>query len=367
MLSKERVLAAIERRPADRIPIYDSFWLDTVARWRQEGLSEVVSVQDYFGFDIHVMGIDASPRFKPELLETDGEMVTIRDRFGYVVKKEKNKSRTMMYLSHPAESQEQWESVKRGFNIDPDGPARVAKDPFPFKLEMGDSWQKVYEDYCDLLESGKYILGSAYGPHEAILRLHGFEKTLYSLCDSPGMLTDMAETYSNFLLQVINESLEKGVRFDGLFLVEDLAATNGMLFSPDQWRNIFKPSMAKIGEFLASNDLHFWMHCCGNAEPVFGDLIECGVQVLNPLEAKSGLDVCWLKDKYGEDLTFFGNIDAIKMSGTDEEIEEELQRKVTAAKQGGGYIYHSDHSVPPEVSWGRYKHIMEMVSKYGKY
>jgi uroporphyrinogen decarboxylase len=55
------------------------------------------------------------------------------------------------------------------------------------------------------------------------------------------------------------------------------------------------------------------------------------------------------------------------MSGTDEEIQEEIKGKITAAKEGGGYIYHSDHSVPPEVSWQRYQWIMEMVKQYGSY
>jgi uroporphyrinogen decarboxylase len=313
------------------------------------------------------MGVDASPRFTPELLKEEGEMITIRDRFGYVVKKEKHKSRTMMYLSHPVTNQQEWKAIKGGFHIDPDAPARVGKKPFPFQLEMGSSWLQVQKDYEALRQTARYLLGSAYGPHEAILRLHGFERTLYSICDSPDLLREISETYTDFLIQVIKESMQKGVCFDGFFLIEDLAGTNGMLFSPTQWRDIFRPSMEKIGCFLKSKQIHFWMHSCGNAEPVFGDLIECGLDVLNPLEAKSGLDVCELKRTYGKDLTFFGNIDVVKMSGTDAEIEDEIRRKITTAKQGGGYIYHSDHSVPPEVSWPRYQRIMEMVRQYGSY
>ncbi len=367
MNGKERVIAAIERQPVDRIPIYDSFWLDTLGRWQEEGFPPDTNPEEYFDFDIHIMGIDASPRFTPELLEEDGEMITIRDRFGYVVKKERNKSRTMMYLSHPAEDRPQWEAFKSQFSIDPQAPARVGLNPFPFQLDMGVSWQQVQEDYSRLREKGQYILGSAYGPHEAILRLHGFEKTLYSLCDCPDLLREIAETYSDFLIEVIRESIQKDVVFDGVFLMEDLAGTNGMLFSPNQWREVFRPSMEKIGAFLKSQGLHFWMHSCGNAEPVFQDLIECGLQVLNPLEAKSGLDVRQLKETYGQKLTFFGNIDVIKMSGTDAEIEEEIKEKITAAKVGGGYVYHSDHSVPPEVSWTRYQQIMKMVKQYGTY
>ena len=367
MTCKDRVIAAIQRQPADRIPVYDSFWLDTLSRWRQEGLGQNVAPEDYFDFDIHVMGVDASPRFTPELLKDEDEMITIRDRFGYVVKKEKNKSRTMSFLSHPVTNRQKWEAIKDQFRIDHDEPARVGLNPFPFQLDMGTSWQQVHNDYNQLRRKDKYILGSAYGPYETILRLHGFEKTLYSLCDCPDLLEEIAETYTDFLIDVISESVQQQVVFDGFFLMEDLAATNGMLFSPALWRQIFRPSMAKIGTFLKSQGIHFWMHCCGNAEPVFQDLIDCGLEVLNPLEAKSGLDVCLLKDTYGQKLTFFGNIDVTKMSGTDQEIEEEIRRKITTARQGGGYIYHSDHSIPPNVSWQRYQQIMEMVKQYGAY
>jgi len=150
-------------------------------------------------------------------------------------------------------------------------------------------------------------------------------------------------------------------------MIEDLACTQGMLFSPALWRTLFKPSVAKIGTFLKANGLGFWMHCCGNAEAIFDDLIECGLDVINPLEAKSGLDVRHLKKRYGNHLTFFGNIDVMAMTKSKEILKTEVEQKISVAKQGGGYIYHSDHSVPPEVSWDRYCLILEWVRQHGQY
>ena len=117
---------------------------------------------------------------------------------------------------------------------------------------------------------------------------------------------------------------------------------------------------------MQENGIAFWMHCCGNAEPVFEDLIACGVEVMQPLEAKSGLDVRELRKQYGERLTFWGNINVITMAdGSDEEIEAEIRTKVTPFREaGGGYIYHSDHSVPPTVSLERFKRVLDWVKKY---
>jgi uroporphyrinogen decarboxylase len=73
-----------------------------------------------------------------------------------------------------------------------------------------------------------------------------------------------------------------------------------------------------------------------------------------------------LRVKYGDRLTFWGNINVINMAdGTDDEIEEEIRSKVTPFKEdGGGYIYHSDHSVPPTVSLERFKLVLNLVHKY---
>ena len=135
------------------------------------------------------------------------------------------------------------------------------------------------------------------------------------------------------------------------------------------WRRIFKPLVRRLGQFLRGNGLDFWMHCCGNAEAIFEDLIDCGLQVMQPLEAKSGLDVRRLREKYRDRPAFWGNIDVINMSnGSDSQIEEEIRSKITPFIQdGGGYLYHSDHSVPPEVSFERYQLVLELVRKYGTY
>jgi len=162
-------------------------------------------------------------------------------------------------------------------------------------------------------------------------------------------------------MEVMDRCLDEGITFDGFFLVEDLGTTRGMLISPDTWRDIHKPLVAELGAFLKERGIHFWMHSCGNTQAIFADLIECGLQAINPLEAKAGLDVCELKREYGDDLAFFGNIDVIAMAESRQAIGAEMRRKLEPFVQEGGYIYHSDHSVPHEVSYERYQYVMELV------
>ena len=96
--------------------------------------------------------------------------------------------------------------------------------------------------------------------------------------------------------------------------------------------------------------------------------VEAGFACLNPLEVKSGMDVIELKREFGDKLTLMGGIDVRNMAADDPaEIEEEIRTKISVAKVGGGYIYHSDHSVPDNVSFEQYKRVMELVREYGSY
>ncbi|MFC1607921.1 uroporphyrinogen decarboxylase family protein [Candidatus Latescibacterota bacterium] len=367
MTSRERVIRAIEYREPDHVPFAEHFWEDTLERWYGEGLVRNTILHEHFDFDIIEMGIDASPRFEVEVLHEEDEYRTIRDRFGYVAKMYRGKSRTLDYLSCAVSDKEQWPAVKDMFVIGDTGPARADDVAFPFRTSPVPSWDEVREKYRGLRSREKYILGSVYGPHEATWRFRGFTDTLMDLVLDPDFIVEIASTYTDFLLQVVGRCLDEGIRFDGLFLVEDLAGTRGMIFSPDLWRKIYKPMIKQIGIFLEKRGLHFWMHSCGNCEEIFPDLIECGLRVINPLEVKSGLDVLGLREKYGTHLAFYGNIDVRALGQSEAETEREINRKIAAFSSEGGYIFHSDHSIPPEVGYDRYLFAIDCLRRYGKY
>ena len=365
MTKRERVICALEHTTPDRVPASDSFWDTTLLRWKQEGFPEGVSPYEFFDFDIQWIHLDTSPRFPAIRIEEDEEMFTFQDRFGYVARRYRDGSPTLDYVSHPAPDRKSWEGIRENFTMTPGEKARADIEGYPFRLTPEPTWPEAREKCRAIRRDDPYILAEAYGPHEAAWRLHGFTETLMDLAADPELIADMASTYMRFLMSVIDRCLDEGIAFDGFFLVEDLGTTRGMLFSPATWRAIHKPHVAELGAFLKQRDIHFWMHSCGNAAAIFPDLIECGLQVINPLEAKAGLDVCELKRKFGDQLTFFGNIDVIAMADSRTAIEAELKRKLAPFAQGGGYIYHSDHSVPSEVGFERYKYIMELVREYG--
>jgi len=156
-------------------------------------------------------------------------------------------------------------------------------------------------------------------------------------------------------------------KLSGLVIWGDVAYTRGMFFSPQYWREVYKPQLQRICAAVHEAGLKTIYHGCGNASCLFEDMIEAGVDAYNPLEAKAGLDVLELKRRFGPRWAFNGNIDVrVLADGDRAKIKREVLRKLNAAK-GGGYIIQSDHSVPGNVSPASYDYMVGLVRQWGKY
>jgi len=134
------------------------------------------------------------------------------------------------------------------------------------------------------------------------------------------------------------------------------------------YKELFWPDHKRMADWAHAHGMKFIYHTDGDVNGVLDLYIAAGFDALQPLESKANMDIRKLMPKYGRQLAFFGNIDVMKMIPNDLAlIEEEIVSKFTAAKSTRGYIYHSDHSVPPQVSWKTYQAIIELIKKHGNY
>jgi uroporphyrinogen decarboxylase len=323
-----------------------------------------ISPDDYFQYDVCSMSIDCSPRYEQKILEKNEGWYTYQDRWGYTATKKLGACSSVHFFDHKTSDPAAWEASKHRWALDKNVPARIDTASYFEHFDPYPTWARAGELYRQGYATNRYMLFACYGPWEATWRHQGYQSLLMNLALEPEWVADMAQTHINLLLAVLRHSLELGMRPDGFFMVEDLAGTRGLLFSPGMWRKILKPGVVQLGAFLKQHKIDFWMHCCGNAEALFPELIECGVQVMNPLQVAAGLNVVALRKKYGKQLAYYGNISAPMMSGPLDALEAEISSKVPLAKEGG-YVYHSDHSIPPDVSLERYNWILQTVRKYG--
>jgi len=350
---RERIKMILQHREADRIPIHDSIWQATVDRWRSEGLPSGVSPNDYFGFEIAIFEADTSPRFPIEVLYEDEEYIVERDQYGGIRKNHKDYSTTPLIIDYPCKSREDWEKIIK--------PKLIADD---YRVDWVSGLRSFHKEYS----RGRFVMYGATIGFDRAQRYVASERLLKAIIKEPDWVIDIYWTDAKLVMEMCERMMRGGFKFDGAFLYCDLGYRNGLFFSPKYFEEQLHPVFKELCRFFHSYGMYVFLHSCGRVKELIPYFIEEGIDCLQPLEVKAGMDLVELKEKYGDRISFMGGIDTRLMALDDPKpIEEEIKRKITVAKEGGGYIYHSDHSIPKNVSFQRYKMIIELVKKYGKY
>jgi len=334
------------------VPITDSPWATTVARWRREGMPEDVSPAEYFGWDTIVsIGVDNSPRYPVRVIEETDEYVISTTAWGATLKNWKHASSTPDFIDFTIVDRESWADAK----------ARM--QPTPDRVD----WEHLEKNYQAWADAGAWIEAGGWFGYDVFASWHvGTERMLMAMIEDPDWCRDMFEHALDVNLKLLEMVWDKGYHFHCLHFPDDLGYRNGLLFSPATYREVLKPVHKRAIDWAHNRGIVTMMHSCGNIMEIIPELIDAGLDGLNPIETKAGMDLAAVKDAYGDKLVLQGGIDVRKMSKPDE-IEDEIRAKVTRAKQGGGYVFHSDHSVPDSVSLQNFKRVMELARKYGTF
>ena len=367
MKSRERIKKLLSFEEPDRIGLHDAYWEDTIIRWYEEGLPVGVDPTEYFEFDFDNLYIDASLRLPEKLLDDTPEFTIRQDKHGFVAKQWKGKAGALGYLEHSVRDKADWNSLKERLAVDIGGTSRIHNVSYFEPFTEWPSWQQAAQIYQQTRARYKFILLHVYGPHEANWRKHGFEQTLMDMVLEPDLLVDMSEAHIDLVIGTLETAKQYGIKPDGLFVAEDLGVNTGPMFSPSAYKKVLLPAHRRLGEYLHTNGITYFLHTDGDIRQFIPLLIEAGVQVLQPLEARAGLDVRKLKSEYGKDLTLMGNIAVEAMNASKSELDTEVRSKLDIVMKDGGYIYHSDHSVPSSVSFKNYCYLVELLKKYGIY
>jgi uroporphyrinogen decarboxylase len=351
MTSRERILTTLRGGIPDRIGRADSPWNETIVRWRKEGLGEDEDVAVKFGFDFGGLPWpDLSFRFPVKVVEDCDEHTVHWDANGVLRKDMKRESgHTPQWLGHTIKTRADWRKHRQRLAWSDD--------------RIGPDTQQSY-DHCR--ERGLFVHYSGVEAYEAAWPVWGQVGIFTLMMDDPDLVSEIFATYTDLIIQAASRMLEMGIEFDGAWFFGDLGYRNATLFSPRLYDRLLLPQHRRMCEFFNSRGKPVILHSCGRILDLIPRFIEAGFAAIQPLEAKAGQDIRELRRIYGRSITFFGNIDVRKMSGTREELREELLSKLEVAKDGG-YIYHSDHSVPPTVSWGNYCYLMELLDEHGRY
>ncbi len=364
-----RVIDALEGREPDRVPIGEFFWTNFLRRARAEiaGGSEFDPYR-HWDLDLIVVNPNLDPHITGiEVLEESPERKLVRTGFGALVER-RGTYPMPHFLDFGTKTWEQIEALELDDPTDQrryfeaiDDQINAVGDELNLGLpSFADRVQSCAEDFC--------VFGGITEPYEHLWRMIGTENALMKLAERPDRMNAFVERIGDFLVEAVRAQAEAaGGVLAGLYVWGDIAYDKGMLFSPEVWRTIFKPQVARICDAAHAENLKVVYHGCGDCRAVYEDLIEIGVDAYNPLEAKAGLDVVDLKRQYGGRWAFNGNIDVRVLATNDRaRIRREVLGKLAAAR-AGGYILQSDHSVPDNVDPASYDYMIELAREYGTY
>ncbi len=159
---------------------------------------------------------------------------------------------------------------------------------------------------------------------------------------------------------------EAGYAFDALTWPDDMGYKQRPFFSLDIYREFIKPYHVRAIEWAHSHGIRAHLHSCGDINLFLPDLVDIGLDALNPLEVKAGMNPIQLKKDYGEKLVFKGGINALHYHHM-EQLMADIDKVVPVMKENGGYIFSSDHSIPDDVSLDDFGKVVERLKVVGAY
>ena len=337
-------MRAFRHEEADRVPITDSPWNGTLARWRREGMPANADWREYFGADkVETIGVDISPRYPERVLEETKDYVIRTTGWGVTLKTFKKEDSTPEFLDFRIDDAAMWRDAKKRMYFDMDR----------FDLSA------LRRDYGKWRREGRWIRAQFwFGFDVAHSWMTGTETLLVALLEEPEWVSDIFNTYLDSNIAHFEKLLSLGYDFDEIFWYDDMGYKNNTFFSLQTYRELLLPVHKRAIEWAHSHGKYAHLHSCGYIMPFVPDLVAAGLDALNPLEVKAGMDPPALKERYGDVLVLHGGFNAMNWDNADRALAE-IEQKLPKLAENGGYIFSSDHSIPSSVASGTYRAIVE--------
>lgn len=352
MNSWERFKRMYEHREADRIPITDSPWAGTIRRWRNEGMPADTDWRDYFDVDKNSsISVNISPRFPEKIIEETDRYVISTTAWGLTKKSFKQEDSTPEMLDFKVTTAEAWEQAKAQMTLEDD---RIP-------------WERLKRAFPKWRAEGHWITAEFwFGFDVTHSWMMGTENLLIAMMEEPELVTDMFETYLDRCEKLFGRIWDAGYHFDEIRWPDDMGYKGTTFFSPATYRELLQPYHKRAVDWAHERGIYARLHSCGNIMTLMPDIVATGVDALNPLEVKAGMDSFKLKMEYGDRLVLHGGINAAQWGNT-EAVIAEIREKVPVLKENGGYIFSSDHSIPNNVTLENMKRIVAEAKSAGSY
>lgn len=347
MTSRERVEAALSFREADRVPrFWDAFWPEFRAAFAL--VYPGVDPMQHFGNDLDVVAADETPwPSRAEVLsEADGERV-VRNGWGQV--------------------QRLRAGVPFSDVLEVGVPARIDPDKLAFDDPCLD--QRYAGRPSASRQAEQYLFCKTGGPYKRATFLRGEEQLWLDLHDDPGWVTAFVDRLTDHLIAVGVESLRRWeMQSTGIQINDDVAANCGPFVGPQTYERVFLPPLRRmVSAYRAAGARCIMHHADGNVLPLLDMWLDAGIDAINPVEYRAGMDAVAIREQYGDRLALIGGLDncGILPRGDRAELRDHVLHLLQAGR-GGGYVF-GPHSIGPDISVATMVYVLELLEEYGRY
>ena len=381
MESRARVLAALEHREADRVPRdlagtrYSSIHAEAYERLRPalglpeaevrivdttQGLAGIHDdVLERLGADVGLVSAGAPRGFSKEVTD-DGEYERFLDEFGVL------RARPHGGLYYESTSAPLSGSISRD---------DIEAYPWPDPVDPGrfDGMKERAAHIRDVERRAVFVGSLCAGVTEMHFRMRGYEDGYMDMALDPDLARTLMRKITDLKLAYWEKVLDEiGPDIDIAAEADDLGAQHAPLFSPGAYREIVRPLHKEIIDLIKSRSkARFFLHSCGAIRELIPDLIDIGVDALNPIQVSAeGMETAALKAEFGSEITFWGGtVDPQKTlaRGTPEEVRAETLRRIDELKPGGGFVIASIHNMQAQVPVENILAFWEAVEEGGTY
>jgi uroporphyrinogen decarboxylase len=348
MTSEKRVLTAFQFNPPDCIPRFDSFW-----EFPQAWADRLGPVEDLSDISIWVPDEGTFPTRVHTIKEENGWAYRV-DSWGRTIRRKKG-AYFAETLEVPIPAGKDPASVEfdgpwldmRYRKADTDGGTREAL-------------QKDKERYC--------VFGKTGGPYLRTTFVRGEEQFLMDIAGDKPLARALADKMADHLIGIAREQISRwSLHETGVWIYDDMASNSGPMFSPKCFEKVFLPAYRRmIKAYKEAGAKYVVLHSDGNIMPILDMLVDAGIDGLNPLEKRAGMDAAAIRKRY-PDLVLTGgmcNTETL-VNGPPERIEEEAKELIDLGRDGGVVI--GTHSISPEIPLEHFETYDRTCRNYGDF
>ena len=312
--------------------------------WRSQGAAEDELNMTAFCWD-YVPRVDCGGLTgrlggqTPKVLEETADHIVTRDELGRTMLLFKKTATLPLPQDYPVKDWESWQRVKPLFTFD----------------EKRIDWQQV--EKAKVLQKEGYLVGAGIpGGFDFPRQLMGEEFTCLAYYDQPELMQDILDTACDTAIKVL-ERITDTLVIDNLHIHEDMAGKSGCLIGPRTIEQFLKPYYRAVWDLVSQRGTKlFSQDSDGNMNAVIDAFLECGVNVMYPMEPAAGMDIVASREKYGDRVAFKGGIDKHVLREDKAAIRRELEYKLQPLTAETGTVFGLDHRIPNGTPLEHYRY-----------